>query len=363
MATKLLAEISRLEADIANKDSVLATHATESKRLHASLSCNVCDELLYAPYMIIECGHVFCRTCLKLWFEQQRSCPQCRQKVYQGPVPAYLVRELVSDIADDLTKAKMVQDSEIVKALGEDVWEGVFPRGRDGALLDYADGVRRCPDCGWEIDSNQCVNPDCNALFDDAGEIFHADDLDETDGSDFGQVDDYDDEADEEDLSFVVGDDVIEYDSDNDDDFVPEGDQNLDPDHSIVEIQSDEEQPRRRNALIVLDDSPAPNRRRRQVVVSDDEEDEERLDDILSPQAIAFDDDDDDENDRSVAFPPIPGELDDMYSDQDERQDEQWDNEEESEQEFDDADQDEEASEVDDPGSEVSEASDAYSDS
>jgi hypothetical protein len=66
---------------------------TELDDLRALVTCRVCIRPLYEPYTI-SCGHTFCYTCLRQWFDRdraQKTCPDCRSKVVQQPAPAYLV--------------------------------------------------------------------------------------------------------------------------------------------------------------------------------------------------------------------------------------------------------------------------------
>lgn len=73
--------------------SLIQSLETNLDDLRALVTCQVCIRPLYEPYTIA-CGHTFCYSCLRQWFERdrtQKTCPDCRTKVVQQPAPAYLV--------------------------------------------------------------------------------------------------------------------------------------------------------------------------------------------------------------------------------------------------------------------------------
>lgn len=73
--------------------SLLHHSVTDLDDLRTLITCRVCIRPLYEPYTI-SCGHTFCYTCLRQWFDRdrtQKTCPDCRSKVVQQPAPAYLV--------------------------------------------------------------------------------------------------------------------------------------------------------------------------------------------------------------------------------------------------------------------------------
>lgn len=73
--------------------SLIQSLETNLDDLRALVTCRICIRPLYEPYTIA-CGHTFCYSCLRQWFERdrtQKTCPDCRTKVVQQPAPAYLV--------------------------------------------------------------------------------------------------------------------------------------------------------------------------------------------------------------------------------------------------------------------------------
>ena len=80
--------------------SLLQNSMTDLDDLRTLITCRVCVRPLYEPYTI-SCGHTFCYTCLRQWFDRdrtQKTCPDCRSKVVQQPAPAYLVCSSDADL-------------------------------------------------------------------------------------------------------------------------------------------------------------------------------------------------------------------------------------------------------------------------
>ena len=43
------------------------------------LYCCICDEIYNNPIRIKECGHTFCKSCIKKWAKYNKNCPLCRK--------------------------------------------------------------------------------------------------------------------------------------------------------------------------------------------------------------------------------------------------------------------------------------------
>ena len=43
------------------------------------LYCCICEEIFKNPIRIKECGHIFCKLCLKKWVKYNKNCPLCRK--------------------------------------------------------------------------------------------------------------------------------------------------------------------------------------------------------------------------------------------------------------------------------------------
>ncbi len=44
------------------------------------LYCCICEDIFKKPIRIKECGHTFCKTCLKKWSKYNKNCPLCRKQ-------------------------------------------------------------------------------------------------------------------------------------------------------------------------------------------------------------------------------------------------------------------------------------------
>ena len=50
------------------------------------VNCAICSDVIFTPFMIIECGHIFCEECIKKWIEINNTCPTCREKIILKPI-------------------------------------------------------------------------------------------------------------------------------------------------------------------------------------------------------------------------------------------------------------------------------------
>lgn len=108
----------------------------DTSHVEDQLSCEVCTGRLWSPYILPECGHIFCQTCLQDWFNTtlahfltthphydvnnpipylqpfqhvpqaivhqqapQYTCPTCRATVQNRPVEVFTVKALVRTVA------------------------------------------------------------------------------------------------------------------------------------------------------------------------------------------------------------------------------------------------------------------------
>ena len=93
--------------------SLLKSLETNLEDLRTLITCRVCIRPLYEPYTI-SCGHTFCYSCLRQWFDRdraQKTCPDCRAKVVKQPAPAYLVSTIYLCLC--VTTKTHLQRSEI----------------------------------------------------------------------------------------------------------------------------------------------------------------------------------------------------------------------------------------------------------
>ncbi|MCJ1426127.1 hypothetical protein MMC29_004029 [Sticta canariensis] len=168
--------------------SLIQSLETNLDDLRALVTCRICIRPLYEPYTIA-CGHTFCYSCLRQWFERdrtQKTCPDCRTKVVQQPAPAYLVRDMTQifiNRAELMTEGETTDDhrkwqqeeAEIVekdKKAASDHSRGLFrgcfllsSRRNAHPIRDAQDGVERCPRCTWELEDGFCVSCEYQVVY------------------------------------------------------------------------------------------------------------------------------------------------------------------------------------------------------
>ncbi|KAL9605139.1 MAG: hypothetical protein Q9219_000073 [cf. Caloplaca sp. 3 TL-2023] len=132
---------------------------------------------MYEPYTT-QCGHTFCYSCLRQWFDRdhtKKTCPDCRAHVVHQPAPAYLVREITQTFINTAVLLPHGETTEGHKNLQREEAEIVerdkAAMNRDGGLFngrfkssfhprapiyDGPDGVVRCPMCTWELEDGMC---------------------------------------------------------------------------------------------------------------------------------------------------------------------------------------------------------------
>ena len=48
-------------------------------QISGNLKCPICLDPFQLPLSSVDCGHIFCFQCLKIWLTQKRTCPICRR--------------------------------------------------------------------------------------------------------------------------------------------------------------------------------------------------------------------------------------------------------------------------------------------
>ena len=63
----------------------------------SELICCICKGILEDPVESL-CRHVFCSICVKLWLNQNGTCPQCRNQIYERDLKPVLpiLRNIIS---------------------------------------------------------------------------------------------------------------------------------------------------------------------------------------------------------------------------------------------------------------------------
>nr|POE51513.1 putative ring finger protein [Quercus suber] len=184
----------------------LTSLLTDVNAMRNLITCQICHNLMYEPFSLA-CGHTYCYSCLSQWLGHNKSCPDCRTRATQQPVPSYLVREMVLIF---ISRTQLLPDGETseehVKNAREEaglvaqdrantdkktggLFKGAFSQANTRLMPvhDPGDDVVRCPNCHWELEDLYCNH--CNLDFDA-----------DWDGDDPGRSEGDDDSSDDEEL-------------------------------------------------------------------------------------------------------------------------------------------------------------------
>lgn len=252
------------------KNTILTCKTSAKKKdlkLLESISCSICFEVLAVPHTI-ECGHSYCFYCLYQWvknlanqaedFRSLLKCPCCRIPLVAKPIYSLTISQQVEVIIDEFLNNKYVvkslsedypeksnviqrleerkgkpyfnNDTEKFKSM-ENPWDDIWPRNTP-VIQDLDDNVDRCGVCGWELENGNCISCmgiagtlDASSDVDLRDEWFDDDDHLSEDGEALlaisaGMIPNFEDRSvdEESELSdgFVVSNNVIEYESSND---------------------------------------------------------------------------------------------------------------------------------------------------
>ncbi|TFK31448.1 hypothetical protein BDQ12DRAFT_740003 [Crucibulum laeve] len=115
------AEMRAREEQLKNK-IVLDTHLIEDY-----IVCELCSLTLWSPFMLIECGHAFCKSCIEKWFQtqsmRQYTCPKCRENVTTRPAEDFVLKSLVNLIAEAGGGCVPKQNGSVT---AREIWESFF---------------------------------------------------------------------------------------------------------------------------------------------------------------------------------------------------------------------------------------------
>lgn len=172
-------EFSGNDLDSAGRSELVFQFHTILNNLSIQLCCPICQDVPTQPYLLPTCGHTFCYSCIKHWFQCNPSCPICRSIIGETkPILNHSVKNIIVALIHDLSqtaKELHLKDYKSYKQKLES-WErekneefsvdkaNDFPWlkkiasnwGR--AVVDTEDGVPRCSACHWELVDGHCEN-------------------------------------------------------------------------------------------------------------------------------------------------------------------------------------------------------------
>ncbi|KAK9473269.1 uncharacterized protein V1510DRAFT_415563 [Dipodascopsis tothii] len=164
----------KLSRTFADTSQLLERYDKEFKALRRVHTCDICQELM-CEACVIACGHTFCYSCLLEWFMKSKTCPSCRLNVTSRPYISFKTKETVELLIDNLGLYDESEDVESIRKQQRDqagivsrdkqltghLFPGMFQKRTNQPFFeDVEDGVRRCPDCHWELEGRHCSNCD-----------------------------------------------------------------------------------------------------------------------------------------------------------------------------------------------------------
>lgn len=264
----------------------------------ADLECAICQSIMFVPF-VLDCGHNYCYPCLKQWFVDNNSCPQCRTKICKAPTHSLTLTTLADSITNkmvgvdpSLEKQFAKRKKEQVKPYTKDVAKKrVFPAFNAGSThhLDEEDGVQRCSQCHWELEEEEDRCNNCGVWVNDghgreAAESINVDD-DEDEESDSRRpgeaVSDYEDDG------FVVDDEEASDGGDIDGDVTILSDSQASSPAPVSTVQIDD------SDLDSEDEQFLPKTKRQSEITIDDDSDDNERPPSRRKHAILTDSDDD----------------------------------------------------------------------
>ena len=65
---------------ISSNEILIDRHFVDEDHINQHLKCSVCLSIFNDPVRL-ECGHTFCKKCIKMWIKKHNECPCCRINV------------------------------------------------------------------------------------------------------------------------------------------------------------------------------------------------------------------------------------------------------------------------------------------
>eukprot|EP00573_Skeletonema_grethae_P005118 CAMPEP_0201694494 /NCGR_PEP_ID=MMETSP0578-20130828/6743_1 /ASSEMBLY_ACC=CAM_ASM_000663 /TAXON_ID=267565 /ORGANISM="Skeletonema grethea, Strain CCMP 1804" /LENGTH=473 /DNA_ID=CAMNT_0048180181 /DNA_START=49 /DNA_END=1470 /DNA_ORIENTATION=- len=99
--------------------------------------CAICHEVLKGASCFKECGHTFCKECIKLATDQPNpTCPTCREPVHTGCNPNYTLRDIIDKLEVRCPEELEERPAKRFKTTGENNCED--GDGADDTVSNYS---------------------------------------------------------------------------------------------------------------------------------------------------------------------------------------------------------------------------------
>lgn len=171
--------LSDTDSTDTKKTGLIFQYHTILNNLSIQLCCPICQDIPTQPYLLPNCGHTFCYSCIKHWLQCNPSCPICRSIVGESkPVLNHTVKNLIDSLIDDFSKTAKLINLKEYKAFKKKLkvwkieknqeyeedrkidfpWLKKIETNWGRAVVDTEDGVPRCSACHWELVDGFCEN-------------------------------------------------------------------------------------------------------------------------------------------------------------------------------------------------------------
>ena len=172
-------ELPNIIENINNDNKQIINISLILKNLSNNLTCSICQDLPTQPYLLPNCGHTFCYSCIKYWFHYNPSCPICRSIIGDvKPVFNHTLKLIIDSIINDL-KISLINYNESLSSKFDSLYNTWYKEKNEEfitdkknnfpwltklsenwgrAVVDQEDGVPRCSACHWELIDGRCEN-------------------------------------------------------------------------------------------------------------------------------------------------------------------------------------------------------------
>lgn len=80
-------------------------------KIEEQITCPICCDPYKSP-VFVPCGHTFCQKCMKMWLNQNSTCPVCKKRVSQSDVKPNFLVENIMEVLTKKNDPKFCADCE-----------------------------------------------------------------------------------------------------------------------------------------------------------------------------------------------------------------------------------------------------------